>query len=202
MPLIQPPRIGDQVTATGAVRTVELVGAFDQLRLTLDVVDVLPASFPASFGEALEQTPPSLTPPPVHTCGRGCVACAAHDPRDRRDHGHLPADMCDACRAELTPQGYPDEDIVAAAGLEGAARGRDRVSWEDVARAALQELGRRDALDARRRAHEAATIVHGRQAAAAPLESHPGPVNRHPREWGGCAHGRPEGVRCSECSPT
>lgn len=58
--------------------------------------------------------------------------------------------------AEIAPTGssYPDADIVAAAGLEGMARGRDRVSWEDVARAALQELGIRDAADARARATE------------------------------------------------
>lgn len=28
------------------------------------------------------------------TCGRGCQRCADHDPRDRRDHGHLPSTMC------------------------------------------------------------------------------------------------------------
>jgi hypothetical protein len=63
---------------------------------------------------------------------------------------------------ELSRPTRPDEDILAAAGLDGLQLldPESPISWEHVARTALEEIGRRDALDARRRAHEAATIVH------------------------------------------
>lgn len=175
MPLIQPPRVGETMTATGRVRTVESHRDGIGLRVTLDVE--------IDRGDLAEL---------VHACGRGCVACAAHDPRDRRDHGHLSASMCDACQAEAVP----DDDILAAAGLDGLQLldPERRISWEHVARTALEEIARRDTLDARKRAHESATIVQGphaqRVAASAPTHG------------GACRHGRPEGVRCSECSPT
>lgn len=129
---------------------------------------------------------PVVRPGVVHTCGLGCSACAAHDPRDRRDHGHLPASMCVACHPEqLAPQGYPDADIVTAAGLEGMARGRDRVSWEDVARSALQQLGELEATAARVRAGMAEVLVELRGRVAADA----------------CGTG-PDGIRSARCGPT
>lgn len=180
MTVPHPPSIGETITATGQVRTVELRHEDGPLRVTLDVVEVY------------------------------------------RGDGSL----------ELTPQGYPDADIVVAAGLEGMARGRDRVSWEDVAGAALEQLGAREEADARDRATENAPDRHrgvvfgighpgpsplgcgycidtlrqhiaaGVSPAVAQAHAEQDHGARSPYARGTCSHGRPEGVRCSECSPT
>lgn len=41
----------------------------------------------------------------VHLCGKGCRSCAEHDPRDRRDHGHLTREMCPACAPARSDDG-------------------------------------------------------------------------------------------------
>jgi hypothetical protein len=47
-----------------------------------------------------------------HLCGSGCQRCADHDPRDRRDHGHLTAEMCPACiAAEHHPKCYQSTGV-------------------------------------------------------------------------------------------
>lgn len=33
----------------------------------------------------------------AHMCGIACLKCKDHDPRDRRDHGHLSPAICPAC---------------------------------------------------------------------------------------------------------
>jgi hypothetical protein len=54
--------------------------------------------------------------------------------------------------ARIAHATFPDADVVDAAGLTGATRGRDHVTWEDVARSLLTRHGDLELAEARHRA--------------------------------------------------